>query len=153
MNCPKCESTALKLGKIESKKLHLDRCPSCKGMWFGQGELSVLLGSKASEKFWVPVKSLKAKDSKCPRCCCSLYVFCYPSTTVLIDGCKQCEGVWLDNKEWQIISQQRDIKNDLYGTTAQSDEPSYADDIPGIKGKLLRMIDNSIKSLSGGFFK
>ena len=190
MQCPKCTNTSLKRGKIAAKQLVLDQCLTCKGMWFDKGELTTLLGSKANKTFSMPKFSMEVPDSKCPRCQESLYEFCYPNTLILVDGCKQCEGVWLDNNEWKAINQAIDQNNKIncpkchtqqspaesciacgviiakYELSekdlkqANNTEPkkmtnkyvkkekSYADDIPGLKGSLLRMIDSTKKKLS-----
>jgi Zn-finger nucleic acid-binding protein len=192
MQCPKCKSTPLKRGKITAKQLVLDQCSTCKGLWFDKGELTRSLGAKAKKYFVTPNFSVKVPDSKCPRCDDSLYEFCYPGTLTLVDGCKQCEGVWLDSNEWKAISHARDESNKIncpkchtrqspaescvacgiiiakYQTeridknlntvskkTIVNDnhsikERSYADNIPGLKGMLLRMIDRTIKNLSSG---
>ena len=194
MQCPKCKSTPLKRGKITAKQLVLDQCSTCKGMWFDKGELITLLGAKAKNDFVMPKFSIEVPDSKCPRCHDSLYEFCYPKTLILVDGCKQCEGVWLDSNEWKAISHARYQSNkincpkchtrqipaesciecgiiiakyQLSGTNKKQKrfseptklanghvkkERSYADDIPGLKGTLLRMIDSTIKKLSNNLF-
>jgi len=195
MQCPKCKNTPLKSGKTPVKELVLDQCSQCKGMWFDKGELSTLLGARAKRDFAIPKFSVEVPDAECPRCSVSLYEFCYPGTLTLVDGCKQCEGVWLDNKEWKAISHARDessniicpkcctrqvpaesctkcgiiiAKYQLSGTNKKQkkvsettsfandhviNEQSYADDIPGLKGTLLRMIDSTIKKLSTNVFK
>ena len=41
-----------------------------------------------------------------------LYAFCYPLTMVVIDMCKECEGIWLDDNEFKEIRLIKDtIKN------------------------------------------
>jgi Zn-finger nucleic acid-binding protein/uncharacterized protein YxjI len=32
-----------------------------------------------------------------------LFEYCFPGTSILIDGCRQCFGVWLDRNEWSQI--------------------------------------------------
>ena len=190
MMSPKCKNIVLKSGKTPAKQLVLEQCSQCKGMWFDKGELTTLLGSRAKKYFEIPKFSVKVPDAECPRCNVSLYEFCYPGTLTLVDGCKQCDGVWLDNREWKAISHARDDSKkiscpkcharqspaescrkcgiiiakyratEITNSTSQSatkknlanndviEEQSYADDIPGIKGKLLRSIDSVVKDLS-----
>ena len=194
MQCPKCDNTPLKRGSLSTKKLTLDQCPKCKGMWFDKGELGHLLGDKADQEFSIPKFAAEMPNTRCPCCQLSLYEFCYPDTLILVDGCRQCEGIWLDNSEWKAISHARDEKNkitcprcrtrqqpaescsscgiiiakynsrskndglDAEAKTAKSNksgsasERSYADNIPGLKGSLLRMIDITIKRLTDSLF-
>lgn len=194
MQCPKCKSTPLKRGKISAKQLVLDQCTACKGMWFDKGELTALLGAKAKKDFVIPPFSTEVPNTKCPRCDDNLFEFCYPGTVTLVDGCKKCEGVWLDSNEFKAISQARNESNKINcpkchtrqspaescvacgiiiakyqaegnnknlnaapakktsaNTEDSTKEQSYAEDIPGLKGTLLRMIDRTIKSLSSEF--
>ena len=193
MQCPKCKKTPLKSGKITAKQLVLDQCSQCKGMWFDKGELTTLLGARAKKDFVIPKFSSKVRDAECPRCDVSLYEFCYPGTLTLVDGCKQCKGVWLDNNEWKTISHARDESNNItcpkcdtrqalaescqkcgiiiakyqslsknknntlsrtasFANDRAINEKSYAENIPGLKGTLLRMIDSTIKKLSANIF-
>lgn len=195
MMCPKCNSAPLRSGKAKTTQLILDQCSKCKGMWFDKGELSTLLGTRAKEHFVIPKFAATMPDAECPRCNVSLYKFCYPGTLILVDGCRQCEGVWLDNNEWKTISHSRDKSNNItcpkcytlqqptesctkcgiviakYQAAADNKKPnsatktttttnnstvneqSYAADIPGLKGTLLRMVDSTIKKLSDSIFK
>lgn len=82
-------------------------------MWFDEGELTTLLGSKADKNFVIHKHSMKLQNNNCPRCDVALYEFCYPGTVVLVDGCKQCSGVWLDNNEWKAISHARDVSKNI----------------------------------------
>ena len=179
MLCPKCKTVTLTKGTVSGKELELDRCPECKGLWFDDGELGHVLGDKATRYFTVPAYAAMSHSRSCPRCNHPLYEFCYPGTMTLVDACKHCKGIWLDNNEWAQIAAARDIKNTItcpkchkrqskadscihcgivfakYG--AIHDQPgkkkniagnSYAEDIPGIKGDLLRFIDSAIDYLT-----
>lgn len=49
-NCPKCSSVKLNRHFFyEDKKLEIDTCPSCKGIWLDAGELSTLIKEQKSE--------------------------------------------------------------------------------------------------------
>jgi hypothetical protein len=45
---------------------------------------------------------LKANQNKCPRC--GVTMLPQPSGSVTIDKCPQCEGVWLDKGELEILA-------------------------------------------------
>ncbi len=197
MKCPKCKTDNLVEKKVKNSALTLDRCNACEGMWFDKGELAVVLRKKAVAKIDVPKISLLNEECRCPKCEQGMVEFCYPGTTTFIDMCQQCQGIWLDAKEWTEISSARSEKNKVICPNCKtkqekalscsscgvvfsklgkpkSDETktanfnaanatethgekqrkldvqaeSYADDIPGLKGTLLRFIDRSISSLT-----
>ena len=186
MLCPTCDDTPLERGTLSTKKLTLDKCQQCKGIWFDKQEFCALLGDKAYQDFTVPKFAVEMPKIHCPRCKVGLYELCYPGTMVLVDACRQCGGIWLDKSECKAISYARDEGNKItcpkcharqqpaatcsscgiiiakWTANAQyNDEKtkmpkkfqnvsgsSYADNIPGLKGSLLRMIDKSIKNLT-----
>ena len=111
MKCPKCKGRTLATGKVKSGKLELDRCPSCKGIWFDDGKLKQLLGYKAEKNLSIPDYAVQKTKILCPDCSVPLYEFCYPGTMILVDACKSCNGIWLDDREWKEISSARDVKN------------------------------------------
>jgi Zn-finger nucleic acid-binding protein len=196
MQCPKCNQAMLKERSLRGKKMRLDHCSSCDGVWFDAGELCNLLGSKALKPFKIPSFAQPLKGSHCPKCQKSLFEFCYPGTITLVDACMDCSGIWLDHNEWKEIGSARDEKNlmtcpkcssvqvkavscgscsiviakyldrvkqdqdqDKNQEQKQPQEPqdsveqpesemSYADDIPGVKGGMLRFIDRSITKLT-----
>ena len=107
MQCPKCHTVSLNPASTTNQRFKLDTCPQCKGVWFDARELSHSLGRTEGEDY-VPQHAFKAKDTACPTCNVKLFEYCYPQTKVLVDGCKQCNGVWLDDAEW------KQIKDTLY---------------------------------------
>ena len=108
MNCPKCSDSTLTEKKVKGMDVILDLCPGCKGFWFDTNELGAVLQ--------VPVQEVKvpqeAQEQKhlCPKCQIPLFAFCYPQTMVIIDSCKGCGGIWLDNSEFQEI---RNVRKSL----------------------------------------
>lgn len=194
MQCPKCDGVSLKRGTLSVRKLTLEQCQQCKGMWFDKGEFCTLLAGSAFQDFIIPKFATEMPNAHCPCCNTSLYEFCYPGTMILVDGCRQCEGIWLDHNEWKAISRARDENNkiacpkcharqqpadscnscgiiiakynapskvDALGEAAKNtqaniiktaNESSYADNIPGLRGSLLRKIDKTIRRLSESLF-
>ncbi|HVR44450.1 MAG TPA: zf-TFIIB domain-containing protein [Thermoanaerobaculia bacterium] len=53
MRCPKC---GMELSEYEYRDIKLDRCSSCGGIWFDQGEMEELLGK--GRDFFERFKSL-----------------------------------------------------------------------------------------------
>lgn len=191
MQCPKCKDISLETSVQKSKNIALDRCPSCKGIWFDDKELHGILGERAEKDLVIPGSARLDENMQCPRCHAGLYEFCYPGTMTMVNACKSCNGIWLDNMEWKEINAARDPGNQTtcpkcatrqpksdscincgivfakYQPDARPDdtdnqpfEPatpavkpvisknSGLDDVPGIKGTLLRFIDNTIETLT-----
>ncbi len=107
MHCPKCDHSQLKPVKESRLGLELDKCPDCLGIWFDDKELFTSLGIRAVNDLTIPKFATQQAVVVCPRCHSSLHEFCYPNTMVLIDACRECNGVWLDAHEWKAISQTR----------------------------------------------
>ncbi|MBU4299384.1 zf-TFIIB domain-containing protein [Patescibacteria group bacterium] len=121
MKCPKCKkelSEKIKIGDVE-----IDRCPNCGGLWFEKDELRLAKDKEAPEARWVDIeikdKSLnwfqfdiwksqvKFKVKKelryCPIDEIPLYQVNYGDTSIEIDVCGICFGIWLDKGEFKKI--------------------------------------------------
>ncbi|MGE0707403.1 MAG: zf-TFIIB domain-containing protein [Planctomycetota bacterium] len=111
--CPKCRSGLL---HVERRGLVVELCPGCRGQWLDPGELTVLV-----EVY----RKLAARQGAgagvfCVRCGdVELRELCFPGTQVAIDVCPQCEGVWLDAGELELV--QRAV-----ATLVARDEPDLA---------------------------
>jgi Zn-finger nucleic acid-binding protein len=105
MICPICKSDMI---VIEYSKIELDYCASCHGVWFDSGELELLLESTGIDSTH-PLLSdiLNSKEAKssekkrrCPLCGKKMQkVTIGQQNGILIDVCKQGEGLWLDGGE------------------------------------------------------
>lgn len=159
----------------------VDKCSNCQGFYIQKGQLKELLDHRSVHQLEVPKYAYKLPDTTCPNCEAPFYEFCYPETMTLIDACKNCESVWLDDAEYQEINSARDAKNQticpvcdtvqrkadqckvcgagILAKIRNSQKPakktngSYADKIPGIKGALLRFIDQAITKLQTSIFR
>lgn len=139
MFCPRCKSVSLKQGKVKNKTTCIDYCPQCKGIWFDARELEEV--SVLAAKELLIQDDAKKEGRLCPKCQQLLFAFDYPQTLVTVDMCRRCKGLWLDAgelKEIEAIRRSLQKKNDL---------EEYAE-IPGIKGKLIRLIDDYIDEYS-----
>jgi len=138
VKCPTCQFVELVERGVASQPVKLDLCPECKGIWFDGGELARVLGGSATD-LDIPHDARPSRRF-CPRCTELLYAFAYPQTYVTVDMCRACKGLWLDAKEFPQIKLARQQPR----SPARREE---RDQPPGIKGALLRMIDESIESL------
>lgn len=124
MNCPRC-NVALK--KISVSGVELDFCGSCEGVWFDATELDRIYKVYGSELGGTGVSaSLEGKaiegeyegqnELPCPRCQATLDRRKYaPDLEVLIDGCSNGCGLWLDDGELgqivQYIASRQNVDN------------------------------------------
>ena len=102
-DCPRCFSELVpeKFSK-GIWKVEIDRCKSCSGIYLDKGELMTLTGNR-------PLHHLTTKhlgvdsgsEILCPGCG-SLMDDEHPGG-VEIDVCLQCNGVWLDKKELDLL--------------------------------------------------
>ena len=159
MQCPKCYSQALHNSRLQLKNGKLDvkieYCQRCQGFLLQRDQLQALLGLlSATEKLNTLDGAGELKRGECPNCAQNLYAFCYPGTDVSIDVCQNCTYLWLDENKYQALLQQispRD-KGEFNQAMTQKNYTSYADNIPGIKGRLLRYIDKTMNQLQNSLF-
>lgn len=138
MICPKCRTRKLNARPVKGRRLTVDVCPNCTGIWFDADELEAAMG-EAGERVRVPLQAVST-GLCCPRCRKSLYSFLYPRTRVTVESCKQCRGFWLDAGEFQAIRQARQYLQQLDDDREQQQ--------PGpIKQTLLDFIDHAIATL------
>lgn len=102
LRCPKCRDVELVPAPSPDRRHRLDSCPRCRGLWFDGSELGGTLGL-AGGADRVPRFALQGKATACPRCRVDLFEYAFPGTEVLVDGCRQCHGAWLDQAEWAQI--------------------------------------------------
>ncbi len=121
MKCPKCKkelSEKIKIGDVK-----IDRCAKCGGFWFKKDELRLAKDKEAPEAKWIDVEikdknlnwfqfdlwkdKIKFKAKKGIRYCpvdeISLYQINYGDTSIEIDVCGICSGIWLDKDEFKKI--------------------------------------------------
>lgn len=115
-NCPVCKpETKMDLWKIFG--VEFESCPNCKGVFLDNGELRSLK-NRSNEESWLKVKWVEEDPDTfdktvaianpagrfCPKCENSqLLTVNYGQSDVLIDWCPSCEGIWLDNQEFDEI--------------------------------------------------
>lgn len=140
MQCPKCNTTSLKQGKVKETEVTVDYCTRCKGIWFDNKELEAAF-STVIKALTVPLIAQEV-ELLCPKCGEFLLGFNYPQTYVEIDMCRKCKGLWLDSGEFKEIR--------LVRTALQkSGESKEQADVSGLKGKLLDFIDIAISTIHG----
>jgi len=108
VKCPVCQIDMI---VVEHKKIELDYCTRCSGVWFDSSELDLLLqdeGVKISHFSPAPPEIASAeKKRRCPICRRKMdKVLIGEEPKVLIDACPRQDGLWFDGGEVeQLISQ------------------------------------------------
>lgn len=110
MNCPNCKKEILE--KISFNKVQVERCSQCHGIWFERDELRKAKDEEDQYLKWLDIdlwkndKEFKALSSKkiCPSCKKNLYEVRYGESSVKVDICDLCKGVWLDQEEFRKIA-------------------------------------------------
>ena len=98
MQCPR---DLHELVRTQRKRVDVDVCPTCNGVWLDASELGELIGT------WRDLpRAQNAGPEKlpCPRGCGSMNSCWYSELRrVTVDRCPICDGIWLDNQEIDAI--------------------------------------------------
>ncbi len=108
MECPN------KHGELEKMLFHdveVDYCPQCLGIFFDKGELEHAKNDKDKQLNWLYFDVWRDKgkfvlspsDRRCPVCRIPFVEVAYDKSSVTVDFCKHCQGMWLDRGEFKQI--------------------------------------------------
>ena len=108
--CPRC---GVGLNDTNVGDMVVDGCVGCGGVWFDAKELTALAqGGSTSlqlleDRFWPGVAGVQKTDqAACPNCGIPLTQFEFPhSPGIVLDGCMQCKGIWVDDGELGAIQE------------------------------------------------
>ena len=104
MICPACREEMI---VVEYKKIELDICVACRGVWFDADELGLLLGSfdLFADEIGRPPEGRPSENTrKCPYCRGKMdKVLMGADETVVIDKCKKGHGLWFDGGELDTV--------------------------------------------------
>jgi hypothetical protein len=93
---------------VEHKKIELDYCSKCYGVWFDSGELELFLDSLALENrdrfvsklLNAPETKTAEKKRRCPICAQRMKkVRLAGKPGILVDVCPRSDGLWFDGGE------------------------------------------------------
>ncbi len=104
-HCPKCKTTKLVEKTLSDETTKIDICPDCKGGWFDGGELETVLS--VAIKDLAPPEAAEKTSRVCPKCLIPLSQIRYPVTSIMVDVCEDCRGIWLDRGEFQRLNENR----------------------------------------------
>ncbi len=94
--CPKCKAGLWSLRRDGNT---IEQCSSCGGMWLDAGELTTALAvyRRVDSRHGAPTGVVCLRDGE------ELREVEYPGTTVKLDVCPACAGVWLDRGELEAL--------------------------------------------------
>lgn len=108
MLCPKChnEFEQIVFGDIE-----IDRCTTCKGLWFDMLEKEDLLSIEGSEEIdlgpeQVDPKYAAMRDIECPRCAQTMLAMVDKDQYhIKFEACPACYGTFFDAGEFRDLKE------------------------------------------------
>ncbi len=115
MRCPVDKSDMI---VVEHRKIELDFCLRCTGVWFDANELNLLVATLHADRHQMSHMDLltphqaRVKESprKCPVCGRSMdKVWLGKEPRVLIDSCPTGDGLWFDGGELNQVLKQVDL--------------------------------------------
>jgi len=119
MKCPSCSSAPLQPLNLESH-LKASGCSACKGTWLSAADYWAWLehhGDRLPEKApeETPIEAAGSQKAKlCP--CCKRIMLRYKvghGLNFAVDQCGHCNGVWLDENEWDALKQ-RNLHDEIH---------------------------------------
>lgn len=96
--CPRCR-TAMRAQSF--KGVLVESCGRCHGIWFDVGELA-----HAARVALPPVSARGESGRRCPHCRTSMWHD--RMGPVIIERCKQCNGVFLERGEFRTLRRGKD---------------------------------------------
>ena len=111
MRCPKCDSD---FEQLQHDGIEVDRCKSCKGLWFDtfeNEELKALGGSEAIDSGTTTAnQENRSGAGLCPRCSVKMInMVVVGQPHIAYESCGVCHGVFFDAGEF------RDFREETFG--------------------------------------
>ena len=110
MDCPKCHRP---LESVAIGRLHVERCAQCAGTWYDKDELRVLKDKESRGDYcWIDFDLWKDKEKfrarsqqrySCPRDGRPMTTVHYGESSIAVDICSECKGIWLDKGAYEEI--------------------------------------------------
>lgn len=108
LQCPKCKAP---MDQVQIEQTQVDRCSSCRGLWFDALEDQDIRESEAAESLDSPAASGrtapatgKASAIDCPRCKSPMiHMVDRMGRRVQFESCPRCHGKFLDAGEFKAL--------------------------------------------------
>lgn len=108
MRCPKCKND---MEQVEIDGIEIDRCKSCRGMWFDVGESDALRNIEAATAIDIgdsdSGRQMNEIDRyRCPRCDGGMMRMFDPrESDIWYEECTSCKGTFFDAGEFKDLSE------------------------------------------------
>jgi Zn-finger nucleic acid-binding protein len=108
----KCPADGAALDSYRLSRVKFEGCPTCHGMWLDKDELRQLKNKfNDGQLHWINREvndiekaSMISSSRVCPKCPSSkLRSVLFGHSGVVIDSCPDCQGIWLDRREYDSI--------------------------------------------------
>jgi Zn-finger nucleic acid-binding protein len=109
MMCPNCK---LPLSSAKYRTITIHECSTCNGKWFEGKELPLAIEKRDDDLRWENFSLFEEKSKKyaklqskklCPEDNIPMYSLKYMDSSIVIDKCEHCGGIWLDKNEFDAI--------------------------------------------------
>jgi Zn-finger nucleic acid-binding protein len=110
VNCPKGHGQ-LKGTNVGS--IRIERCAQCEGSWYDSDELRLLKDRESHGDYcWIDFDLWKDRDKfraarqqryACPRDAGPMTTVHYGESSITVDICPRCKGMWLDEAEYKQV--------------------------------------------------
>jgi Zn-finger nucleic acid-binding protein len=148
--CPACGNT---LNRYSIFSMNFEGCPKCKGIWLVKDELRKLKNRVEDGSMrWlndeienIEKTSVMSTDRSCVNCKNTKMVsVIFGKSSILVDWCPQCHGMWLDRGEFEAITHY--LKDELQHMHPREIEQQAAADVKrvwsgGPESRLEELID------------
>lgn len=108
MRCPKCRAD---MQPVKHEGVEVDRCGSCRGLWFDAGEIEALADAQAAVAVdigdaRVGKRLNSVDDYRCPRCGGTMARRVDPQQQhIWYESCTACDGSFFDAGEFRDLAQ------------------------------------------------
>ena len=107
IRCPKCRTD---MEQVDFEGVEVDRCRSCKGLWFDAGEIEALSSKNAAAALdtgdvATGMQHNALQDYECPRCSATMQpVVDERQPHIAFETCTACQGSFLDAGELRDLA-------------------------------------------------
>ncbi|MFQ5472601.1 MAG: zf-TFIIB domain-containing protein [Dehalococcoidia bacterium] len=150
MKCPKQHD---ELREVDAGPARIDLCPTCQGSWYDVGELRVLKDKESAGDYrWIHVdlwkdpwafRTSEQRGLLCPRDGATLTTLRYGETSVSVDACGDCHGIWLEKNEYdEIVAElEKRVNTETLREYASDLQEEFLEVFAGPKGTLSELKD------------
>ncbi len=143
VDCPKCQVRLNEIdAEVPGRKVMIDACPKCNGIWLDKGELKQVIGDRKLADYLTKDIGTKTESPLvCPRC--GGLMDYEHAEDVEVDVCLDCRGVWLDAGELSELQDVSDggFEGDVYYKAAEKLEEMEADRSRTLLERFKRKLD------------